>query len=297
PLGLLGLVAAVLALTALASPWAAWGAAAVMGRSFSFARVYDRVFEVLLVVGVLTSWRRLDLGSATGIGFRRQAWARELARGLAIGLTGLAVGLAVAALFGGLVPALRFPPGKTLRKALLGVAATVAITAGEETLFRGVVLRRIRRDAGDALAVVATTLAYAAVHVLRARSFAGPVHAWSGVAQTITLFAPLASGAALPQLLGLALLGWLLAVARLRSGARTIEGFAFPPVAFITWPTRKPSTRSLPPRNSAACAGCFASTSATAASSAPRSLTCARPSAATSSAGSWPVPRSRGIRP
>jgi len=218
-LGLLGLVAAVLALTALASPWAAWGAAAVMGRSFSFARVYDRVFEVLLVAGVLTSWRRLDLGSATGIGFRRQAWARELARGLAIGLAGLAVGLAVAALFGGLIPALRFPPGKTLRKALLGVAATVAITAGEEALFRGVVLRRIRRDAGDALAVAATTLAYAAVHVIRARSFAGPVHAWSGVAQTITLFAPLASGAALPQLLGLALLGWLLAVARLRSSA------------------------------------------------------------------------------
>ena len=218
-LGLLGLVAAVLAVTALASPWVAWSVAAVMGRSFSFARVYDRVFEVLLVAGVLTSWRRLDLGSATGIGFRRQAWARELARGLAIGLAGLAVGLAVAALFGGLVPALRFPPGKTLRKALLGVAATVAITAGEEALFRGVVLRRIRRDAGDALAVAATTLAYAAVHVIRARSFAGPVHAWSGVAQTITLFAPLASGAALPQLLGLAFLGWLLAVARLRSSA------------------------------------------------------------------------------
>ncbi len=218
-LGLLGLVAAVLAVTALASPWVAWATAAVVGRPFAFARVYDRVFEVLLAVGVLTSWRRLDLGSATGIGFRRQAWARELARGLAIGLAGLAVGLAVAALFGGLVPALRFPPGKTLRKALLGVAATVAITAGEEALFRGVVLRRIRRDAGDALAVAATTLAYAAVHVIRARSFAGPVHAWSGVAQTITLFAPLANGAALPQLLGLALLGWLLAVARLRSGA------------------------------------------------------------------------------
>ena len=218
-LGLLGLVAAVLAMTALASPWVAWATAAVVGRPFAFARVYDRVFEVLLAVGVLTSWRRLDLGSATGIGFRRQAWARELARGLAIGLAGLAVGLAVAALFGGLVPALRFPPGKTLRKALLGVAATVAITAGEEALFRGVVLRRIRRDAGDALAVVATTLAYAAVHVIRAHAGRGPAHAWSGVQQTITLFAPLASGAAVPQLVGLALLGWLLAVARLRSGA------------------------------------------------------------------------------
>jgi len=218
-LGLLGLVAAVLAATAVASPWVAWGAAVVVGRPFTFARVYDRVFEVLLAAGLLASWRRLGLGSATGIGFRRHAWARELGRGLAIGLAGLGVGLVVAALFGGVAPALRFPPGKTLRKALLGAGAAVALAVGEEALFRGIVLRRIRRDAGDALAVVATTLAYAAVHVLRARSFAGPVHAWSGVAQTITLFAPLASGAALPQLLGLALLGWLLAVARLRSSA------------------------------------------------------------------------------
>src|SRR6266403_927706 len=183
----------------------------MMGWSFSFARVYDRVFEVLLVAGVLTAWRRLDLGSATGIGFRRHAWARELARGLAIGFAGLAVGIAV--------PALRFSPAKTLRKALLGAGAAVAIAVGEEALFRGIVLRRIRRDAGDVLAVAATALVYAAVHVIRARSFAAPVHAWSGVQQTSVLFAPLASGAALPQVVGLSLLGVLLAVARLRSGA------------------------------------------------------------------------------
>src|SRR5207247_1252098 len=124
-----------------------------------------------------------------------------------------------AALSGGLVPALRFSPAKTLRKALLGAGAAVAIAVGEEALFRGIVLRRIRRDAGDVLAVAATALVYAAVHVIRARSFAAPVHAWSGVQQTSVLFAPLASGAALPQVVGLSLLGVLLAVARLRSGA------------------------------------------------------------------------------
>jgi len=218
-LGLLGLVAAVLVATAVASPWVAWGAAAVAGRPFTFARVYDRVFEVLLVAGVLLAWRRLDLGRAGDIGFRRRAWARELARGLAIGLAGLAVGLALAVLLGGVVPALRFPPGKTLRKALLGLGAALAIGVGEEALFRGVVLRRVRRDAGEAVAVVATTLVYAAVHVIRARGGAGALHAWSGVEQTLGLFAPLASGSALPQVLGLALLGFLLAVARLRSGA------------------------------------------------------------------------------
>src|SRR2546428_911698 len=160
-------------MTALASPWVAWATAAVVGRPFAFARVYDRVFEVLLAVGVLTSWRRLDLGSATGIGFRRQAWARELVRGLAIGLAGLAVRLAVAALFGGLVPALRFPPGKTLRKALLGAGAAVATPVGEEALFRGVVLRRIRRDAGGVPAGAAATPRDARGPRVRARGLAG----------------------------------------------------------------------------------------------------------------------------
>src|SRR6266699_7356351 len=101
----------------------------------------------------------------------------SFARVYATGLAGLAVGLALATLLGGLVPTLRFPPGKTLRKALLGAGAAVAIAVGEEALFRGIVLRRIRRDAGDVLAVAATALVYAAVHVIRARSFAAPVHA------------------------------------------------------------------------------------------------------------------------
>ena len=218
-LSLLGLVAAVLVVTALASPWVAWGLIAVTGRPFTFARVYDRVFEVLLAIGVLLAWRRLDLGRAGDLGFRRRGWARELGRGMAIGLVGLAVALGLTALLGGLTPALRFPPAKTLRKGLLGLGAALAVGVGEETLFRGVILRRVRRDTGTAVGVAATTLVYAAVHVIRARGGAGPVHAGSGVTQTLGLFAPLATGAALPQLIGLALLGLLLAAARLRSGA------------------------------------------------------------------------------
>ena len=218
-LGLLGLVAVVLGMTALASPWVAWGAARVVGHPFAFARVYDRVFEVLLAGGLVLDWGRLDLGGLTDIGFRRRAWVRDLIRGLVVGLAGLAAGIAVAAFFGGILPALRFPPGKTLRKALLGAAAAAAIGVGEEAFFRGVLLRRIRCDARDPLAVAATALVYAAVHVIRTRSYAGPVHLWSGMQQTIALLAPLASGSVPPQMIGLLLLGVLLALARLRSGA------------------------------------------------------------------------------
>ena len=218
-LAFLGLVTGVLAVTALVSPWVAWALAGGLGHAYSFGRVYDRVFEVLLVVGVVLAWRRLDLGSAGEIGFRRRRWSQDLVLGLGVGAAGLAVGLALCALAGGLVPDLRFPPGKTVRKALLGVGAAVLVGVGEEALFRGVVLRRLTRDAGKVLGVAATTLVYAAVHAIRARGSVPHVDAWSGVAYTLGIFAPLADGAVLPQLLGLMLLGLLLAAARLRSGA------------------------------------------------------------------------------
>jgi hypothetical protein len=197
----------------------AWGLAAGLGRSFSFARVYDRVFEVLLAAAVVVFWRRLDLGGASELGLRRRAWARELATGLVAGCIGLAVALAVCGVAGGITPELRYPPGKTVRKALLGTGAALAIGVGEEALFRGVVLRRLSRDLGRGAGMVLTTAVYAAVHVIRTRGGDAPVHLWSGVTQTLAIFRPLADGTALPQLAGLALLGWLLAAARLQSGS------------------------------------------------------------------------------
>ena len=217
-LGLLGLVVSVLAVTALASPGIA-RAAVVLWGPFRFARVYDRVFEILLAGGLVLAWRRLDLGSAANIGLRRRAWAWELWAGLRAGLGGLAVALALAWLLGGLETTLRYPPAKTLRKAVLGAGAAVGIGIGEEVLFRGVLLRRVGHDAGKAVAVAVTTLVYAAVHALRTGGARDPVDAWSGVERTVTLIAPLANRAVLPELVGLGLLGLLLAAARLRSGS------------------------------------------------------------------------------
>ena len=210
---------AVLAVTALVSPWVTWAMAGFTTHSYSFARVFDRVFEVLLVIAMLLAWRPLDLGGATEIGLRGGRPAHWLGRGLAIGVAGLAVGLAVCWLFGGIEIALRYPPAKTVRKAFLGLCAAVAIGVGEEALFRGVLLRRLRRDAGPVVAVVVSTLVYAVVHVLRVRHSVGPVDAWAGIAQARALLAPLASGAAAPEVGGLVLLGLLLAMARLRTGS------------------------------------------------------------------------------
>jgi len=218
-LRLLALVAGVLVVTAVVSPWCALGVARLTGRSWSFARVFDRVFEVLLVGGLVLAWRRLDLGDLRAIGLRRPGIGRDLARGLLLGGLGVAAGLGLAAATGALAPGLRFPPAKLVRKSLLGLAAALGVGIGEETLFRGVLLRRVAHDAGTVVAVVVTTGVYAAVHALRTGRVAGPVDAGSGFARLAGLFAPLATADALPRLVGLALFGLLLAVLRLRSGS------------------------------------------------------------------------------
>jgi len=214
-LGLLVLVLGVLAATTVASPWVA----GVLGPRFTFGRVYDRVFEALLVIGLVLAWRRLDLGSPGTIGLGRRGAGRWLAVGLAIGVAGLGVGLVAAWAGGALVPALRFPPLKTVRKALLGLAAALAIGTGEEVLFRGLLLRRLGRDGGRVFGVVATAALYAIVHQMRAQGGKVPPGIEAGLARTASLFSPLANPVAWPAVAGLFGLGLLLAAARLRSGS------------------------------------------------------------------------------
>lgn len=212
-LGLLGLVAVTLLVTALVSPQVA----AALGGRYPLGRVYDRVFTIGVAIVVVTAWRRLDLGTARDLGFVRDGWRRWLARGFVAGAVGVAAGLVLAWLAGGAVPALRYPMGKTAVKALSGIGAAVAIGIGEEFLFRGVLLRRLRADVGAMPGLVLTTAIYAMVHVLR--SGAGGGGDWAGFARTRALFAPLADATAVPAMLGLFGLGLLLAGLRLRTGS------------------------------------------------------------------------------
>jgi membrane protease YdiL (CAAX protease family) len=204
---------------AVATPWVAWGVEALRGRPFRFGRVYDRVFEVVLVVGLVAQWRRLDLGGPVELGLRRPAWAREIGAGLVVGLCGVVAAFLVGGVLGGIVPELRFAAMKTVRKALLGVGAAVAIGVGEEVLFRGLLLRRLTRDTGRVAGVLLTTAIYAAVHAIGKAPASGPVTAWSGIERTAALLAPVTTTVALPELVGLALLGLVLAAARLRTGS------------------------------------------------------------------------------
>lgn len=218
-LKLVCLVLGALGGAVVVAPAVAWVLPHLAGKSFTFARVFDRVFQVLLVVGLVLAWRPLDLGSLGQLGLGRRGWARGLGRGLALGFAGLAAGLAFAWACGGLRVEQRYAAAKTVRKAALGAGAAALLGAGEELLFRGVLLRRATLDAGRAAGVAVTTGIYAVVHVMRGRGGPTPVGAGAGVTRVQAMIAPLTSGGALPEIAGLALLGALLAAARLRTGS------------------------------------------------------------------------------
>jgi membrane protease YdiL (CAAX protease family) len=215
-LGFLGLILLLLVVTAVASPWIAIGLAH-LGFPFKFSRVYNRVFEVLLVVAIVAAWRPFDLGDATEIGLRRRGWARDLGRGLLVGSAGIAVGLFACWLGGALAPRLRYDLAKTVGQAAAGLLGAVIVGIGEETLFRGVLLRRLSADAGRVSGVLLSTALYAVVHALRPGG-ARDAYVWAGVDRTLALFAPLANPGVLPSIAGLFGFGLLLVFARLRSG-------------------------------------------------------------------------------
>jgi membrane protease YdiL (CAAX protease family) len=202
--------------TTLAAPLVAAGLA-LAGGSFHFARVYDRVFEILLVGALAVTWRRLDLGGPQAWGLRDRRWPRHLVVGMTAGMLGVAAALGLAWAGGALVPALRFAPLKTVGKAALGMLAAIVLGLGEETLFRGIVLRRARADLGARGGVVATSAIYAVVHALRGEAVAGSGIA-AGLARTFGLFAPLGDATVWPGVVGLFGLGLVLAMARTRTG-------------------------------------------------------------------------------
>lgn len=217
-LRLLGGVVVLLGITAVLSPPVAT-ALDLLGWGTTFSRVYNRVFEILLVIWLIARRRRLGLGSAKEIGFRRAGWARDLATGLAVGFAGLVSALLFCWALDGLVPGFRYPEmSRVVTNTVEGFASAAVVGTFEEVVFRGVLLRRLSLDLGRTAGVLVTTALYGAVHLLHPRS--STAHdALAGVRRTAEILAPLADPANLPTFLALFVFGLILAVARLRSGS------------------------------------------------------------------------------
>jgi membrane protease YdiL (CAAX protease family) len=214
------LLAIILVCTTVLSPFVWWGLTAIIGDAykFTFPRLYDRILQILAVAAFIVGRRWLGLTSWQALGLGKAERRRDFWLGLAIALGSMAVLLGLMYGFDALRFFWRYPFEKGVRKVMAGALGAVLIGTGEELLFRGILLGGLMREVRRGYAIAWTTGVYAIVHFFRGGRQAGEVTLLSGFERLASAFAPLADPVILPALVGLVILGLILAYARLRSG-------------------------------------------------------------------------------
>jgi uncharacterized protein len=186
-------------------------------------RVMNRIAMLIAAVGLIVLTRRLGLSNrdAMGYGVPRREFVRQLIIGW---LCGLGLMLPLVALLLGL-DVREIKPDFAGNLALIaagGLMTGLVVAFIEETFFRGVLFTAVARTSGPAAAVIVPSLLYAALHFLggKLRVPADEVSWIHGFTVLSRLFErytqPLTF---IDSFAALAMLGVLLAMVRLRTGA------------------------------------------------------------------------------
>jgi len=218
-------LAAILGTLLLAAllAWPVWQLAHAIQPEWPFHKIVSRLWQLLLLIGLVVAVRRLGLRTREdwGYGLPRAQFLRQAGLGVAIGLaTMLPMSIAIVALdIRAFVP--EFGPAVLLEGIATGLVTGLLVAIIEETFFRGLMFRAVSRESGIALAVAATALLYSAVHFLaRVRVPAAEVEWDSGLALLGVAFTKFADPLSIADsFVTLALVGVLLALARARTGA------------------------------------------------------------------------------
>jgi uncharacterized protein len=208
-----GLAAAV-----IISPIAA-AAVGAMGLRFPFPRIFDRTVMVTLLAAMLIWSRAMGFGALMRAGFAApRANLARAAIGLGIALTAIATlfALALASGAGGAATV-----GALAVRAVQFILPAILIGIIEEGFFRAFLLGGLRRDFGPRGALLASSVFYAAAHLVRSpkRYYLTGFHPGAGLGNLTASAAQLGHPIAwAPTLIGLFLLGMVLGEAFLLSG-------------------------------------------------------------------------------
>ncbi|MGH8250321.1 MAG: CPBP family glutamic-type intramembrane protease [Steroidobacteraceae bacterium] len=218
-------LAAILGTLLLAAlvAYPAWQLAQALEPEWQFHKVVSRLWQLLLLAGLVLALRRLGLRSreAWGYALPRSRFLRQFGSGLALGLASmLPMSLAMLA-FGILRPEPGLGAAAVLDALAAGAAIGLAVALVEETFFRGLMFGAVARESGFAAALWFTALLYSAVHFLGRTPIPADEIGWaSGLTLLGSAFANFAQPAAIvDSFVTLVLVGLLLGCVRQRSGA------------------------------------------------------------------------------
>jgi membrane protease YdiL (CAAX protease family) len=200
-----------------------WQFAHAFEPDWRFHKVVSRLWQLLLLAGLVTAVRRLELSGrgAWGYGLPRRRFLLQFGSGLALGLaTMLPMTLAMAS-FGILDLEAGLGPAAVLDGLATGAGIGLAVALVEESFFRGLMFGAVSRESGFAAALWFTALLYSAVHFLgRTRIPAAEIGWGSGVTLLGSAFANFARPATIvDSFTTLLLVGLLLGFVRHRTGA------------------------------------------------------------------------------
>ena len=188
-----------------------------------FNKVMSRCWQLAMLAGIgVVVWRlRLRSPADWGYGLPRPLFLRQFGFALALGVATLLPVAAVMIGFGLRPLRPEVDSARLLQLLLAGGAGGLAVALFEETLYRGLMFSAVRREAGLALALVATSAVYAATHFLAKTRIAADEVNWTTgftmLAGTLRWFGdPLGMADAFTTLV---LIGLLLALVRERTGA------------------------------------------------------------------------------
>jgi len=243
------LVVAFLAGLALAVVLAPFVAVAVarLGFRFPFPRIFDRVVMIGLVLVLILGAQDLKLVSLLRKGFAGPVANLALtARGLLVALGVMVVLFLVASVIQG------FPPASQATRLLPKyVLSAVVIAVVEEAFFRAFLFGGMEGDFGSTGALIVSSTIYALAHLVRApgRFYATTLDLTAGVRTLGLSFSQLSAPlSALPTLIGLFLLGIVLAEAFILTGTVWFSvglhaGFV---IGAKLWPKMMVTRRGLP---------------------------------------------------
>jgi CAAX protease family protein len=188
--------------------------------NFQFHRIGERVGMLGLLVGFLLVARRLGVADRASLGYGapRREFLREWGVGLLLGVVTMLCVIGLMAALGLLE--WRADAKFTVKVISSGLLSGVAVALIEETFVRGAMFTAIQRESGTRMAIVLTSILYAASHFFgKVRIPPEQVTAWSGVdllTGTLHAFAdPLRIADAF---LCLTAVGVVLAIVRARTG-------------------------------------------------------------------------------
>ena len=222
-------------------------AVAQLGFHFPFPRIFDRVVMIALALVLILGAQNLRLVPLLRAGFAKPlANFAITARGLLVALGVMLVLFLVASLMEG------FPsPGPAARLLPKYVLSAAVIALLEEAFFRAFLFRGMEGDFGTTGALIVSSAIYALAHLMLApaRFYATTLDLTAGVRTLGLSFSQLSAPlSALPTMIGLFLLGVVLAEAFILTGTVWFSvglhaGFV---IGAKLWPKMMVTSRGLP---------------------------------------------------